>query len=396
MDLARIGAISAGIVYRYASSWELSAIPLFIWMGEILFRSDISQRLFRGLSPLVDNIPGRLLHTNVFGCTLFAAVSGSSPATTATVGKITTQELFSRGYDRSLAIGSLAGAGSLGLLIPPSLLMIVYGILAEQSISRLFAAGLIPGLMISGLYATYIIVRVLLNPSLAPGTAARHSLKEYGLAVLDLLPLVALMTMVLGSIYSGIATPSEAAAVGVIGAVLIVAVTGQFSLSLMRATIFSTLRTSALIIAIILGAALLSTAMAYLHIPADVARGIAAMNLTPWGLLVILSIFYIALGFFLDGTSMIVLSLPISLPLAIQAGFDPVWFGIYLVLMVEMAQVTPPIGFNLFVIQGITGLRIGTVARHALPFFSLMVVGVILLAIFPQIALWLPDELYGR
>jgi len=396
MPIDRIGSIAASIVYRYASAWELSAIPLFIWMGEIIFRSDVSTRLFKGLAPFVSYIPGGLLHTNVVGCTLFASVSGSSPATTATVGRITTSELFSHGYDKSLAVGSLAGAGSLGLLIPPSILMIVYGILAEQSISRLFAAGLVPGVMIAVLYSGYIVVRVKLDPTIAPTNRPTYTLGDFARALLNLFPLASLMTIVLGSIYTGVATPSEAAAVGVMGAIIIVVVTGQFTLSMMRKTIFSSIRTSAMVVVILLMASFLSTAMGFLHVPSDVAQAIAELNLGRWGLLLILSCFYLGLGFFLDGNSMIVMSLPISLPLAVQAGFDPIWFGIYLILMVEMAQITPPVGFNLFVLQGITGMSIGKIARAAIPFFIIMVVGVVLLALFPQIALWLPEFLYGR
>lgn len=395
MDASRIGTIAANIIYRYSLGWELAAIPLFIWMGEILFRTDISHRLFRGLSPFVDYIPGRLLHTNVLGCTLFASVSGSSPATTATVGRITTAQLFPRGYDRSITLGSLAGAGSLGLLIPPSIVMIVYGILAEQSISRLFAAGAIPGLMIAGLFSGFIMVRALLDPSLVPDDRPKYKARDFFNALVDLLPLIVLMGIVLGSIYSGIATPSEAAAVGVLGAVGLVVVTRQFSLSLMRDTLMGALKTSTMVCTILISAALLSTAMGYLHIPADVARAIGALELSPWSLLLVLSLFYLVLGFFLDGNSIVVMSLPIALPLALQAGFDPIWFGVYLVLMVEMAQVTPPVGFNLFVLQGICGDQMGYLIKAAFPFFLLMVVAVLLLAIFPEIALWLPNYLYG-
>ncbi|ASM75507.1 C4-dicarboxylate TRAP transporter large permease protein DctM (plasmid) [Pseudosulfitobacter pseudonitzschiae] len=395
MGFPRIGSIAASIIYRYSTSWELSAIPMFIWMGEIIFRTDISTRLFRGLSPFVDYIPGRLFHTNVLGCTLFAAVSGSSPATTATVGRITTRELAKRGYDDRLSLGSLAGAGSLGLMIPPSIVMIVYGILAEQSISRLFAAGVLPGLMICALFSGYIMIRATLNPALVPAKRESRSVVDFLRALLDLAPLAVLMTIVLGSIYSGIATPSEAAAIGVIAAIFISIVTRQLSLTLLRDTLMGALRTSTMVCSILIAAAFMSTAIGYLHIPADVADGIASLDLPPWGLLLVLSLFYLGLGFFLDGTSIVVMSLPISLPLALQAGFDPIWFGIYLVLMIEMAQVTPPVGFNLFVLQGISGRPLSYVSRAALPFFVLMLVGVALLAVFPGIALWLPNSLYG-
>ncbi len=395
MDMGRIGTIAASIIYRYSSGWELSAIPLFIWMGEILFRTDISMRLFRGLSPFVAFLPGRLLHTNVMGCTLFAAVSGSSPATTATVGKISAGELDRRGYDNRLSLGSLAGAGSLGLLIPPSILMIVYGILAEQSVSRLFAAGVLPGLMIAGFYSIYIMVYATLRPQVVPQDRQRYTAGDFGRALVDLLPLGVLMGMVLGSIYSGIATPSEAAAVGVITAIGITMATRQFSLRLMTTTLMSALRTSTMVCSILITAAVMSTAMGYLHIPAQVAAAIGALELSPWGLLLVLSLFYLVLGFFLDGNSIVVMSLPIALPLVVQAGFDPIWFGVYLVIMVEMAMVTPPVGFNLFVLQGISGKPIGYIAAAAFPFFLLLLSGVVLLALFPGIALFLPNYLYG-
>lgn len=395
MSIDRIGTIAANIAYRYSSTWELAAIPMFIWMGEIIFRTDISNRLFRGLIPFVNRIPGRLLHTNVLGCTLFAAVSGSSAATTATVGKITTTELARRGYNRSLALGSLAGAGSLGLLIPPSIVMIVYGILAEVSISRLFAAGILPGMMIAALYSGYIMVRAILDPTLAPSDGSRHGLREYGRAIIDLSPILVLMFIVLGSIYTGIATPSEAAAVGVASALVIAFVMRQMTLRLFLDTLFGALRTSCMVCIILIAAAFLSTAMGYLHIPANVARAIGALELSPFGLLLILSAFYIVLGLFLDGVSIIVMSLPITFPLAMQAGFDPIWFGVFLVIMTEMGQITPPVGFNLFVLQGLTKTPIGKVAVYAFPFFCLMGLGVVLLAIFPEIALWLPRVLYG-
>ncbi len=395
MPLQRIGTIGAGIINRYSTAWELAAIPMFIWMGEILFRTDLSARLFRGLVPLVSRVPGRLLHTNVLGCTLFAAVSGSSTATAATVGKITTAELKRRGYDQSLALGSLAGAGSLGLLIPPSIVMIVYGILAEVSISRLFAAGVLPGLMIAGLYSTYIMARALANPALSPEPAQRFGPMDYLRGLLDLTPILLLVVVVLGSIYSGLATPSEAAAVGVFGALVMTVALRQMTWRLLVDTLLGAVRTSCMVCIILVAAAFLSAAMGFLHVPSNVARGIAALELGPYGVLLILAVFYILLGLFLDGVSIIVMSLPITFPLAMQAGFDPIWFGIFLVIMVEMAQITPPVGFNLFVLQGLTGTPIGKVAMAALPFFILMAVAVVLLALFPGIALWLPGVLYG-
>lgn len=396
MPIDRIGAIISNVALRYAGSAEIAAIPMFIWMGEILFRTDISDRLFRGLSPLVARLPGGLVHTNILGCTLFAAISGSSAATTATVGKITVSELCRRDYDRRLVIGSLAGAGSLGLLIPPSIAIIVYGILAEVSVSRLFAAGVLPGLLVAALYSGYILVSSLIYYRTKPvGSDVRLTLLEKISSAANLLPILTLMVVVLGAIYTGLATPSEAAAVGVVGALAIVAVLGQLNLSMLKDSLAGALRSSCMVTVILLAAAVLSTALGYLHVPTMVAASIGEMQLSPYMLIFILAVMYAGLGLMLDGISMIVMSLPITLPLVLQAGFDPVWFGIFLILMVELAQITPPVGINLFVIQGMTGRPIGWIALAALPFFLLMCLAVLLITLFPGIVLWLPDALYN-
>ncbi|MBT8414590.1 MAG: TRAP transporter large permease subunit [Boseongicola sp.] len=396
MPLDRIGKIMSPLVIRSATSWEISAIPMFIWMGEIMLRTDMSDRLFRGLSPLTYHLPGRLLHTNIMGSALFAAISGSSAATTATVGKITLAELEKRNYSKMLAFGSLAGAGSLGLLIPPSIVMIVYGVLAEVSISRLFAAGVIPGLMIASLYAGYVMVVSLMNPEVAPPDREKPGLREMGKGLIDLIPIAILIFIVLGSIYSGIATPSEAAAVGVVATLIMTVLTRQMSREVFFGTLVSSVQTSCMIAAILIAAAFLSTAMGFLHVPQDVANAIGALDLSPYQLIFILAIFYVLLGMFLEGISITVMSLPITLPLILGAGFDPIWFGIFLVIMVELAQITPPVGFNLFIIQGLTGTPIMRVALAALPFFILMCVGVVLLTLFPDIALWLPNLLFNK
>ena len=396
MSTHRVGVIAVKILWRYASTWELAAIPMFVWMGEIIFRTDISDRLFRGLAPLVDMIPGRLLHTNVLGCTMFAAVSGSSAATTATVGKITTTELARRNYDTNLAIGSLAGAGSLGLLIPPSIVMIIYGILAEVSVARLFAAGVFPGLLVAGLYSAYIIARCMANPALSPKSSETMSFGQRLMGAVNLLPVIVLMFLVLGSIYSGLATPSEAAAVGATAAIVLTLLMRQMTWAIFVESLMGAVKVSCMVCIILIAAAFLSTAMGYLHVPANIAKAIGTLNLSPIGLILILSVFYIVLGLFLDGISIVVMSLPITLPLILQAGFDPVWFGVYLVIMVELGQVTPPIGFNLFVLQGLTGHPIGRVAIAALPFFVLMCIAVGIVTLLPEIALWLPDYLFNK
>lgn len=390
-SIDRIGYIARSVVWRSSSAWELSAIPLFIWMGEIIFRTDISDRLFRGLSPLVQWMPGRLLHTNVLGCTLFAAVSGSTSATTATVGKITTSALAERSYNNNLSVGSLAGAGSLGLLIPPSIVMIIYGVLAEVSISKLFAAGIMPGLLVAFLYSSYIIVRCLMSPQLAPASEERVGLSQCLAGLKDLLPIVTLIVLVLGGIYSGIATPSEAAAVGVMATFVLTILMGSFSWDIVIEAAMGAVKTSCMVCSILVSAAFLSTAIGYLHIPVELVKLIESMALSPYGLLLILAVFYILLGFFLDGISIIVMSLPITLPLILQAGFDPIWYGVFLVLMVELAQMTPPVGFNLFILQGLTGQSIGRVVQAAFPFFILMCIAVVIISLFPQVVLVLPN-----
>ena len=394
MDLHRIGTIMSPLVIRSATAWELSAIPMFIWMGEIMLRTDISDRLFKGLSPLTYHLPGRLLHTNIAGSALFAAVSGSSAATTATVGKITMTELGKRNYAKSLVYGSLAGAGSLGLLIPPSIVMIVYGVLAEVSVARLFAAGVFPGLMLAGLYALYVGAVCLARPDMAPAEEDPPGWRDLALGLWNLIPIAVLIFIVLGSIYSGIATPSEAAAVGVVTTIALTLVTGQFRYRLAFESLISSVQTSCMIAVILIAAGFLSTAMGFLHVPQDVAKAIASFDLTPFQLIAVLAVFYVILGMFLEGISITVMSLPITLPLIISAGFDPIWFGVFLVIMVELAQITPPIGFNLFIIQGLTNTPILRVALYAAPFFVLMCIGAALITVFPEIALWLPDVLF--
>ncbi|MBO9448456.1 TRAP transporter large permease subunit [Ruegeria sp. R14_0] len=389
----RVGSIATKVILTSAMKWELVAIPLFIFVGEIIFRSDISARIFSGLRPVLGRVPGGLLHSNVLGCTLFAAVSGSSSATTATVGRITLPTLQEQGFDRSLAIGSLAASGSLGLLIPPSIMLIIYGVLAEQSIVKLFAAGILPGLLISLLFSSYIAFRYLRDPPVAPPVRIGSSLKETFSHLLDLVPILFLMVLVLGGIYSGLATPSEAAAVGVAGAVLVVAFLGQLKWNLLVKSAKNATLTSCMICSILIAASFLSSAMGYLHLPQNVAEAIGALGTNPILLITLLALFYIVLGFFLDGISIAVMTLPITLPIVVQAGFDPIWYGIFLVIMVETGLVTPPLGFNLFVLQGLTGERMGDIAKAALPFFLLMLLAVAILVVFPQIVLWLPEYL---
>lgn len=389
-DLARVGATLSRIVIRASGAWELSAIPLFIWMGEIVYRSSLVDGMFKGLSHFVRRLPGGLMHTTVMGSAMFAAVSGSSTATTATVGKIVLSELDKRGYERSVAIGSLAGAGTLGLLIPPSIILIIYGMLAQVSIIKLFAAGVLPGLLIASLYSLYIAFRSRARQAIIIADQGIGSVR----AILHLLPIVLLMLLVLGSIYSGHVTPSESAALGVVGALALVGLRGELSLGLIKDTLVKSIPTSCMIVTLMAAAAFLSTTLGFLHIPQDVAAFIARLQLSPFTLLLALSAFYILLGLLLDGISITVMTLPITLPLVIAAGIDPLWFGIFLVIMVELAQITPPVGFNLFVIQSITGETVLRIARYAAPYFVLMCMAAVTLVIFPQIVMWLPNVLY--
>jgi tripartite ATP-independent transporter DctM subunit len=389
----RIGGLASKVLSSSAISWELAAIPIFIWMGDMIFRTDISVRLFRGLAPLVSRIPGGLLHTNVIGCTIFAAISGSSNATTATVGKITIPELMARGYNMKLASGSLAGAGTFGLLIPPSIAMIIYGVLAEVSIVKLFAAGLVPGIMMACLYSGYIILVSLLYPEIEPERTEHVGAREVFRGLVDLIPIVILVTLVLGSIYSGLATPSEAAAVGVAVTLVITIVTGQFTTDMFVASLMTTIRISAMICILIASASFLSAAIAFMHLPVQITEAIATLDLSPFGVLAILALLYIVLGMFIDGTSMTVMTVPIAVPLIIQAGFDPIWFGVFLVIMIELSALTPPVGLNLYILQGLTSHSLGKTVLAALPFFLLLCAGTILLVIFPELVLWLPSKL---
>jgi C4-dicarboxylate transporter, DctM subunit len=391
----RIAIIAKSIIWRSSNAWELSAIPIFIFMGEIAFRSNLPDRLFRGLAPIVDLIPGRLLHVNIIGCTLFAAVSGSSTATTATIGKLTTSALAERQYGWRLAVGSLAGAGSFGLLIPPSIMLIIYGVLAEVSIASLFIAGVIPGLFIATLYSVYIAGRCALDPSLSPTTGERHGFRARVAALRELAPIASLIVIVLGSIYTGLATPSEAAAIGLAAIIVMTAIGGELSWGVFRDALLETLKTSCMLATIMAAAAVLSTAMGYLHTPADLAAAIARMDLAPFTLIAVLAAFYVIMGMFLDGISLTVMSLPVTLPLAVQSGFDPIWFGVFLVIMVEIGLMTPPVGFNLFVLQGLTGRSLGSIARAATPFFLLMIFAATVITLFPQVVLWLPATIGG-
>ncbi len=388
-----VGDAMAVTMWGSASSWTLTALPLFIWMGEILFRTKLSEDMFKGLAPWVNWLPGRLLHTNIIGCTIFAAVSGSSAATCATIGKMTLPELEKRGYPEDMVIGSLAGAGTLGLLIPPSIIMIVYGVASDTSITKLFIAGVFPGLLLASLFAGYVVLWSLLNKTKIPAPDRLFSLTEKIHESRHLIPVVLLIALVLGSIYKGIATATEAAALGVVGALVLALAQGALTWKSFTESLMGATRLYCMIALILAGAAFLTLAMGYMGLPRHLAEWIGAMGLSPFWLLCGLMIFFIILGCFLDGISMIVLTMGVIFPTITKAGIDPIWFGIFIVLVVEMAQITPPGGFNLFVLQGMTGKNIAYIARVALPFFFLMVLAVGLIYVFPGIVTWLPGRM---
>jgi len=385
------GSIMATTAWNNTSGSAMLALPMFVWMGEILFRSRISENLFKGLTPWMDRIPGRLLHVNILACTFFAAVSGSSAATTATVGKITVPEFAKRGYDKGLSVGSLAGAGTLGFLIPPSMMMLVYGIIGNVSIGKLFIAGMIPGLMLAVIFSLYIMCRCVINPQLAPAGSEHHTWRQRLRAIPEILPVLILILLVLGSLYAGWATPTEAGAVGVIGAIAFAFITKSMNWQVFRASLMGSVKTTSMIMLIVLGASYLSVVVGYLGITRQLTMFVTEMGLSPYMLIIILTVLYIILGCLVDGFSMIVMTTPIVLPLITAAGFDTVWFGIYLVLMIELAQITPPVGFNLFVISALNNDDVFAIARDTAPFFLLMALLTAMITAFPQIVLFLPN-----
>lgn len=390
VDNGSIGLLLGTSSWSAMTSWSLTALPLFIWMGEILFRTSLSRDLFEGLTPLLSKFPGKLLHVNILSCGIFAAVSGSSAATAATIGRMTLPELSKRGYDDSMAIGTLAGSGTLGLLIPPSIILIVYGVSAEVSIARLFLAGLLPGLLLIVLFMLYTMVWSTIAKNKAGDIEENYTFREKILALRKLIPIAILITAVLGSIYQGVATPTEAAAFGVAGSLILSVVLGNFTVSGFLESIAGAVRSSCMLGLILVGAHFLTMAMGFIGIPNALAEWIASLGLSSVELILYLTVFFVVLGCFLDGISVIVLTTSVVLPMVTQAGIDLIWFGIFLVLVVEMSQITPPVGFNLFVIQSLTGRNIFSVAKAALPFFFMIALAIVFIAIFPSIALYLP------
>jgi len=380
-------------IWTGASSWTLTALPLFIWMGEILYRTRLSEDMFRGLAPWMRFLPGGLLHTNIAGCTIFAAVSGSSAATLTTVGKMSIPELRSRGYPEYMTIGTLAGAATLGLMIPPSLTLIVYGVSINESITKLFMAGIFPGLVLAGLFMLYIMGWHFLRPDERPEKEPSMSFAKMISESMFLIPVLALVFIVIGSMYLGYATATEAAAVGVLGSLVLAAIQRSLNWQTFTASLMGATRTSAMIALILMGAFFLTLSMGFTGLPRALAAWIDAQQLSPLVLIAALTAFYVILGMFLDGISSVVLTMAIVEPMIRAAGIDVIWFGIFIVVVVEMAQVTPPIGFNLFVLQGMTKHEISYISKTAIPMVGLMLLMVVILVVFPELATWLPENI---
>jgi len=376
-----------------AANWSLVALPMFIWMGEILFRTRLSQDMFSGLAPLMRRLPGRLVHVNVLGCGIFAAVSGSSAATAATIGKISLPELKARGYDEGLSVGSLAGAGTLGLLIPPSIVMIVYGVAAQTSIVKLFVAGILPGILLMFMFSSYIALWSWRHPDKVPPADAPLPWRVIFSRLKLLLPVMLLIVAVIGSIYTGVATATESAAVGVLGSLGVALWSRSLDRASFVASLMGAVKTSCMISFIILGAGYLTAAMSFTGLPGNLAAWISSMGLSQYELIFVLTLFFIVLGAFLDGISIVVLTTAVLMPAIQQAQIDPIWFGIYLILVVEMAQITPPVGFNLFVIQNITRHNLWYLIKKSFPFFLILVAATGVVTVFPDIVMVLPDAM---
>ncbi len=388
-----VGDAMATTMWSMGSSWSLTALPLFVWMGEILFRTKLSENLFKGLSPWLARLPGGLIHVNVLGCAIFAAISGSSAATVATVGKMSIPELRKRNYPEKFLLGTLAGSGTLGLLIPPSIILIIYGVTVEESIAKLFIAGVIPGIGLALLFMTYVVIWSLKNKKIMPIISEDFSFLDKIKKSGQLLPVVLLICAVIGSIYAGIATATEAASLGVLGALVLSYFQKSLTKDSFTKSLLGATKTSCMIAFILAGSSFLTLAMAFTGLPKNLAVFIDTLELSPYMLLLVLTLFYIILGMFLDGISAVVLTMAIIEPMIRQAGFDMIWFGVYLVIVVEMAQITPPVGFNLFVLQGMAKRDMGFIARSAFPLFLLMILAVIIIIAFPQLALWLPEQM---
>ena len=390
-SIVRIGSLMTSVQWRSMTSFELASLPLFVWMGEILFRTRLSEQIFRGVAPWVDWLPGRLLHVVIIACGAFGAVCGSSTATCATISKIALPELKRRGYNEGLSIGALCAGGTLGILIPPSIIMVIYAVAAEVSLIKLFIAGFLPGILLMLLFSCFIVVWALMNPAKAPEGGPTMTMRQRLRALVELGPVIALMAFIFAALFSGLITATECAAWGVLGAILVAIHSGTFNWTAFKDSVRAAVRTSCMIIILVAAARFMSSFMAVAGIPKAVATAIGAMHLTPLALVALLVLVYVVLGMFLDGVSMVLLTLPVALPMVTAAGFDPIWFGIFLIVVIEMGAISPPVGFNLFVLQNMTGKDVFTLGWMSLPFFLIMAGLIAVIAVWPQIVMVLPN-----
>jgi len=383
------------IAWSQLHSFSFIPIPLFIFMGSIILQSGLGDRLYRGLTPWVSKLPGGLIQSNIASCAFFAAISGSSVATAGTIGSFAIPEMTRRGYDRKLILGSLAGSGALGLLIPPSITMVVYAGITYVSLGHLFMGGIIPGFMTAIFFMVYIATRAILNPAFTP-KEPKPSWKDLVHGLADIWPTLSLMVAVLGGIYTGAVTPTEAAALGTVLAIVLALAHRQLSWQKYRQATVDALKTTGLVVFIIIGAALLHVAWGSLHVARDAVIFISNSGVPSWAILLGMLVFYLFLGCLFDGVSMTLLTIPIIFPLIVEMGYDPLWFGVVLTMVIEIAQITPPVGVNLFVLSGIGKAPIMEVVRGAIPFFFLHCIALALVVIFPQIILWLPSVSYAK
>lgn len=381
------------VVWDTLESFVLTAVPLFLLMGSIILHSGISSGFYRGLSLWLDYLPGSLAHSNISACSIFAAISGSSVATAAAIGAIAIPEMEKRGYDRSLIYGSLAAGGTLGILIPPSLIFILYGAIIGESVGRLFIAGIIPGILLSLLFLLYIGIRTVINPSLVPRGEERATWRKRLRGLVDVLPIFILMFLILGGIYLGLATPTEAAAVGVFGSLVMALFTGRLNLKVLSASLDAAIKSNCMILFIVVGAQIMSYALVTAGIPRALVALISGLQVQPAVIFLFLCLMYLILGCFMDAISLMLLTLPVVYPVMMSLGYDPIWFGVVLVILLEVGLITPPVGMNLFVIQGLADQPLGIVAWGAFPYVIMMLFMVFLIALFPDLALWLPSKM---
>jgi tripartite ATP-independent transporter DctM subunit len=387
-----LGIVSWGA----ANSFTLAAIPLFVLMAEILLGSGLSTRLYNGVAPFMRRLPGGLLHTNIAGSGIFAAISGGSAPTAAAMSTVALPELSARGYNTRLVAGSLAAGGTLGILIPPSITMIIYATFTETSIARLFAAGLVPGIVLAGLYMGFIILRVLLNPDLAPKDTTRSTPRELVRSLLDIVPFLLLIFIVLGSIYGGFATPTEAGAVGVVGAIAIAGIYKRLSWSLLSDSLVRTASMSGNILFIVFTSMIFAYATALSGVGEDLVEALNNAEVSRLTFLLIIMVTFAILGCFMEGLGMIAIIVPVIFPALMALGVDPIWFGVFVVILVELGQLTPPLGVILFVVASSSEkVKVEDVIMGTIPFFGIILFFMLLMIAFPQIALFLPTLTFG-